>query len=195
MVTSELSKGDTAPPGVRDRLVGTAIALLRSRGADGFGMSELLEESAVARRSMYQHFPGGKAELLAVAATEAGRIMGGRLERLLDELAPADALAAWAEYWKRGLIAADYQFGCPLAAATQAAGEYPAAAEAAAEAFTAFIDTLARAFVRAGYDAEEAQTTARFVVSGIEGAIITSRSLRTVAPLDDFVSHARRHLP
>lgn len=193
---SEAAAGgaETTGTGVRDRLVLSAITLLRSRGADGFGMTELLGDSKVARRSMYQHFPSGKAELLEAAATQAGRHIGGQLDVLLAELPPIEALAAWVESWKRALIDSDYRLGCPLAAAAQAAQEYPAAGAAAAHAFADFTDRIAAALSASGVPDSEARSTARVLVSGIEGGIITSRSLRTVAPLDDLVAHARRHL-
>ena len=50
------------PPGPRERLIASAIDLVRARGVDGTGLAELLEHSGTARRSIYQHFPGGKAE-------------------------------------------------------------------------------------------------------------------------------------
>lgn len=179
---------------VHDRLIRSAITLLRSRGADGFGMAELLDDSGVARRSMYQHFPRGKAELLEAAATEAGEVIGSQLDAVLAELPPVEALAAWVEQWKRALTGSDFRLGCPLAAAGQSAQDYPAADAAAARAFRGFRDRIAAAFVRDGMSDEEAARTASVLVSGIEGAIITSRSLRSVAPLDDLVAHARRFL-
>ncbi|WP_440713812.1 TetR/AcrR family transcriptional regulator [Gordonia sp. FQ] len=179
---------------VRSRLVRSAITLLRSRGADGFGMSELLHDSGVARRSMYQHFPRGKAQLLETAATEAGARIGAELDAVLAELPPVDALAAWVEQWKRALTGSDFRLGCPLVAAGQSAQDYPGAAAAAARAFTSFRDRIAAAFVRDGMPADEAARTASVLVSGIEGAIITSRSLKSVAPLDDLVAHARHFL-
>ena len=186
--------GNQSEVGVRDRLLDSAIVLLRSRGADGFGMTELLTDSKVARRSMYQHFPQGKAQLLEAAATRAGQHIGSRLDALLAELPPIEALAAWTDSWSRVLIESDYRLGCPLAAAAQAAQEYPAAGAAAAAAFARFTDQLTAALSAAGVPDTEARSTARVLVAGVQGAIITSRSLRTVDPLNDFVAHARRHL-
>lgn len=179
---------------VRDRLVYAAIELLRSRGADGFGMAELLDDAGVARRSMYQHFPGGKAELLESAVVQAQAYLSAQIGGLLAELSPIEALAAWAGLWKRVLIDSDYRLGCPLVAAAQAAEEYPAVGAAAARAFTATADRIAAALVASGTPEATAHSLARVLVSGIEGAIITSRSMRSVVPLDDFEAHARHFL-
>ncbi len=184
----------TKPLGVRDRLVRSAIGLLRSRGADGFGMTELLDDSGVARRSMYQHFPQGKAQLLEAAAREAGRHIGAQIEASLAQLPPVEALAAWAQVWKQLLIDTDYALGCPLAAAGLAATDYPAADAAAAEAFTGLRRQIAAAFGADGMAPDEADRTASVLLSGMEGAIITARSLRSVQPLDDLVAHARHFL-
>ncbi|WP_234353814.1 TetR/AcrR family transcriptional regulator [Gordonia iterans] len=193
-MTIDSGREQDTKAGVRERLLHSAIVLLRSRGADGFGMTELLDSSAVARRSMYQHFPRGKAQLLEAAAAEAGARIGAELDAVLAAHPPVEALALWVEQWKHALTASDYRFGCPLAAATQAAQEYPAAAAAAARAFAGFTDRIAAAFVRSGFGDDAARSAARVMVSGVEGAIITAQSLRTVAPLDDLVAHARRHL-
>lgn len=184
----------TNPSGVRERLVRSAISLLRTRGADGFGMAELLEESGVARRSMYQHFPRGKAELLETAAREAGLRINAELDELLATLSPVEALAAWIEHWKRGLLASDFRRGCPLAAAGHSAQEYPEADAAAGVAFASFQRKIADAFVADGMADDDATRTAGVLVSAVEGAIITSRSLRSVTPLDDVVAHARLFL-
>ncbi|MGB6244482.1 TetR/AcrR family transcriptional regulator, partial [Gordonia sp. (in: high G+C Gram-positive bacteria)] len=120
-----------ATPPVRDRLLMSAITLLRSKGADGFGMSELMAHSGVARRSMYQHFPEGKAELLEAATAEAGRFAGALLARALADMPTVAGLTAVAEQWKRILVDSDYDLGCPLVAAATAAAEYPAAAHRA----------------------------------------------------------------
>jgi len=176
---------------VRDRLVGSAITLLRTKGADGFGISELLADSAVARRSMYQHFPEGKAQLLTAAVVSAGRHLDAQLDALLTAHPPVEALALWIENWKQGLIASDFQRGCPLAAAAQSDDEYPGAARAAGDVLRGFAERITAAFIADGLAPEAAQTAGTVLVSAIEGAILTARSRRDPAPLDDVVAHAR----
>ncbi|NLG45716.1 TetR/AcrR family transcriptional regulator [Gordonia sp. (in: high G+C Gram-positive bacteria)] len=178
-------------PSVRDRLLISAMALLRSKGADGFGMSELLEHSGVARRSMYQHFPDGKAELLEQATASAGRYAARELATAQDGRSPVDAFVLVLESWKEILTTSDYRLGCPLVAAALATVEYPAAAERAAEAFATMSTQIAESFTRDGVDPETARGIGHMLISSLEGAIITSRALRSVEPLDALASHVR----
>ncbi len=176
---------------VRERLLTSATLLLRSRGADGFGMSELLEHSKVARRSMYQYFPEGKADLLRVATADAGKGVGNMLKAVLAEMSTLDALDFWARQWADLLVESDYRLGCPLAAASLSAQEYPAAASEAATAFRRFEVLIADAFVRDGLDANEAATAGAVLVSGLEGAILTARATRDVSVFHTLAAHAR----
>ena len=48
----------------RERLIASAIELLRRNGVAGTGLAQLLEHSGTARRSVYVNFPGGKSELV-----------------------------------------------------------------------------------------------------------------------------------
>lgn len=176
---------------VRDRLLISAMTLLRSKGADGFGMSELLEHSGVARRSMYQHFPDGKAQLLAEATAAAGRYAARGVAAAQDGRTAVDAFVLVLDGWKQILTDSDYRLGCPLVAAALAAVEYPAAAERAAAAFATMSGQLTDAFVRDGVDPETARGIGHMLVSSLEGAIITSRALRSVEPLDALSAHVR----
>ncbi|WP_161894434.1 TetR/AcrR family transcriptional regulator [Gordonia spumicola] len=176
---------------VRDRLLSSATLLLRSRGADGFGVAELLASSGVARRSMYQHFPDGKAEVLRVATAEAGKGVGALLKAMLDEMPALDALDVWVQQWIDLYVETDYAIGCPLAAASLSAPEYPAAAAEAAVAFRRFESLIADALVRDGLDAAEATTAAAVLVFGLEGAIVTARARRDIAPFRALADHAR----
>src|SRR6478609_753257 len=62
----------------RERLLDATITSLRRHGVQGTGIAELLSSSGTARQSIYQHFPGGKAELVAAATRRAGDFMARR---------------------------------------------------------------------------------------------------------------------
>ncbi|MGL5445276.1 MAG: TetR family transcriptional regulator, partial [[Mycobacterium] stephanolepidis] len=42
-------------PGPRQRLIDSAIAMMRERGVYGTGLADLLKRSGTARNSIYQH--------------------------------------------------------------------------------------------------------------------------------------------
>jgi TetR/AcrR family transcriptional regulator, lmrAB and yxaGH operons repressor len=70
--------------GPRERLVASAIELVRERGVDATGVAELLDHSQTARGSIYKHFPGGKSELVTASTKEAGEQMRLGLRQLAE---------------------------------------------------------------------------------------------------------------
>ncbi len=90
----------------RERLIESAIELLRRNGVAGTGLADLLEHSGTARRSVYVNFPGGKSELMTEATRTAGRLMDSTLASIA---AGGDQpLVAFADSWKQTLRASDY---------------------------------------------------------------------------------------
>ena len=175
-------------PSPRERLLDATITSLRRHGVQGTGIAELLHTSGTARQSIYQHFPGGKAELVAAATRRAGEFIV-RSDEATDPHAHLDRRIDW---WIRQLQRHDFALGCPVAAAALAGSEYPEVVEAAAEAFATWTRSFADRLVAAGAEPEAATAFARFQISAIEGAILTARALRTVQPLEDLRTHLHR---
>src|ERR1700753_3857143 len=113
----------------RETLVASITGLIQRRGAPGAGLSALLEDSGVARRTVYLNFPGGKAELV----TEATRIAGQALSAVIRSAGgggdPIEAGRTFIDQWKVQLRASDMQAGCPIVAAILGRSEAPAAAQ------------------------------------------------------------------
>ena len=118
----------------RETLVASITGLIQRRGVAGAGLSALLEDSGVARRTVYLNFPGGKAELV----TEATRIAGQALSAVIRSADkgddPIQAVRTFIDQWKAQLRATEMEAGCPIVAAILGRSEAPAAAQAAAEA-------------------------------------------------------------
>lgn len=171
-------------PGARDRLLDATIESLRRHGVHGTGIAEVLSTSGAARRSIYQHFPGGKAELVAAATRRAGDFIARG--RRTDPHTHVDHRIDW---WVRQLERHDFALGCPVAAAALAGSDSPEIVDAAGEVFAQWSESFAAALVDAGADADRAATLGRFHVSAIEGAIMTARALRTLQPLEDLRTH------
>ena len=115
----------------RDRLVVTAIDLIRRQGVAATGLSQLLERSGASRRSLYLNFPGGKAELVADATVTAGNTLAEGIDQLIGERGPVGAVRAFIEMWIANLASGDFEVGCPIVAAALGRSEAPAAADAA----------------------------------------------------------------
>ncbi|MFA5708055.1 TetR/AcrR family transcriptional regulator [Mycolicibacterium sp.] len=171
-------------PGPRERLISTAIAMVQERGVHATGLSDLLRRSSAARNSIYQHFPGGKQELMVAATETAGAVVAARVDRLAETGDPAAVLRAMITGWVAELEDSDFRAGCPIAAAALAGPDEPAITAAAADAFAGLrtrLDTTLRA---AGQ--RDSARTASVVISAIEGALLQARAAKSVQPLRDL---------
>ena len=112
----------------RDALIASVTGLVRRRGVAGTGLNALLEDSGVARRSVYLNFPGGKAQLVAEATRLAGQALTAVIRSADDEGDPAQAVQTFVDEWKAQLSATQMQAGCPIVAAILGRSEAPAAA-------------------------------------------------------------------
>lgn len=183
----------------REALIASVTGLVRRRGVAGTGLNALLEDSGVARRTVYLNFPGGKAELVA----EATRLAGDELTAVIrsgdDGGDPAEAVQTFIDAWKAQLTATQLQAGCPIVAAVLGRSEAPAAAEAAREAFGDWQTILTDRLVSSGADRDNARSLATLTVAAIEGAVILAIATQSTDALDDVGRHLievmRLHLP
>ena len=159
---------------------------IRESGVGSSTVEGVLKASRVTAGSMYHHFPGGKAALVAAAVRQAGIESEDALSTMLgDPPDPVrctqllyDALAAEME-------ATDYRYGCPVGVpATEAAGNDVVRA-ATAEAFGRWIAVIEGALQLRGCSPDQAASTARFMVAAYEGASTLARSLRDTGVLHD----------
>lgn len=177
------------PQGPRERLIVAAIDLVRERGVEGTGLADLLDRSHTARRSVYQHFPGGKLELIDASTRAAGAWM----KRVLRDLAPTmDTSALLVETLRQmsaNLVDTAYRLGCPVAAAAAAPADAVGVHDAAAAAFEDWVGEIAAKLESEGHSADEARSLAGFVVSSVEGALLCARAARSTEPLEQVARH------
>ena len=100
----------------RERLITSAVALIRSVGVAGASVSALLNDSGLARRTLYLNFPGGKAELVEAATDAAGAELTASIQSCIADADPAQALDAVMQMWETMLTDTDYTAGCPIVA-------------------------------------------------------------------------------
>ncbi|MFX0575837.1 TetR/AcrR family transcriptional regulator [Nocardia nepalensis] len=174
--------------GPRERLIDSAIELIREQGVHAAGLSALLERGHASRNSLYQHFPSGKSELVEVATKTAGERLAAVMDKVTAKGAPVQWATALTDWWQRALARSSFTMGCPIVGAALAESE-PGVQAAAGAVFTDWADRLADALGDNGLSAEEARSLAGFVISALEGAIIQSRALKSTRPLDDAQIH------
>lgn len=171
----------------RERLIQSAIELVRRNGVAGTGLAALLEHSGAARRSLYVNFPGGKSELVAEATRVAGGLIDPSLAGMVRDDDKHASLSVFVDAWKQTLRSSDYTAGCPVVAAALGRTEAPAAADAAGEVFTEWQTMLARRLKAQGAGADAAESLATTVVAAVEGAVIVCLATRSTDPLDRTV--------
>src|SRR6478736_1137937 len=116
----------------RQRLIDTTIELVRRRGVGSASVSQILEHSGLARRTLYLNFPDGKPQLIAAATEFAAAGFASMLDGTVADGDPIAAVAGFVSAWESALADSDYSAGCPMVAATLGGSEAPAAARAAA---------------------------------------------------------------
>lgn len=173
----------------RDRLIQSAIELMRCDGIAGTGLARLLEHSGISRRTVYLNFPGGKSELMA----EATRVAGDGIAAFLsDAVASPDPLAAFVAWWRQLLLSSDYAAGCPIVAAALARSESSAAADTAGKSFTEWQQIIADRLSADGVAPASAVSLASTTIAAVEGAVVMSMATRSTKPLEHAADNLRR---
>lgn len=169
----------------RNRLIAATVGQLRRFGVAGTSVSGILEDSGLARRTLYLNFPAGKPELVAAATLVASEETVSAFEQALhSESDPVHLVENFIERSAKALESNDFAAGCPIAAAALGRDEAPAAADAAGAAFAGWVSTLTRIATESGIaDGQTAEEFATMIVATVEGALIMSIAERSAEPL------------
>ncbi|MEV6276172.1 TetR/AcrR family transcriptional regulator [Nocardia sp. NPDC051832] len=175
--------------GARDKLVASAIDLMRRHGIAGTGIAQLLEASGVSRRSVYLSFPGGKAELVAEATRVAGEAYSALMRTVTAGADVATCVAAYPAMWRETMLASNFTAGCPIVHAALSRAEAPAAADAAQRTFAEWEEILAERLRAEQVDPDTARSLATTIIAAVEGAVVLSLAERSEAPLERTAKH------
>jgi TetR/AcrR family transcriptional regulator, lmrAB and yxaGH operons repressor len=183
--TTTDAKAEPAPTkrcDTRKKMLLSAAQVMRERGAAGVTIDEVLARSGAPRGSVYYHFPDGRNQIL----TEALRYSGESITAMIDDAAGWGAralLREFAEFWERLLAECDFTAGCPVVAAAIGSDDDPRLSAEAGAILGHWCTALTRAFVNDGFDDDDAASLAVMSIAAFEGAIVLSRSTRSVNPL------------
>ncbi|HEY6478639.1 MAG TPA: TetR/AcrR family transcriptional regulator [Streptosporangiaceae bacterium] len=172
------------------KMVTAARQLIRERGYHATAMSDVLELSAAPRGSVYFHFPGGKAQLAAEAVQAFALDQAALIERdAAGAASAADLVTAYVTRTRENLVRSGYTEGCTIAPLVlEGARESGLLAGAVSSAFSVIIESLAFQLGFLGVGRASARELAEAVVSGVEGALVTARALRSPAPFDSVLA-------
>ena len=169
----------------RTTMLVAAADLLRERGAAGVTVDAVLARSGAPRGSVYHHFPGGRGQILREALQFAGDEIIETLERDADVGAVA-LLRRLAGLWRAALIDSDFTAGSPVLAAAVGSGpDEQQLTSMAGDIFRRWRASSREAFLREGFDPEEATALAHTTISALEGAVVLCRATHSAQPIDD----------
>lgn len=167
----------------KKKMLISAAEVMRERGAAGVTIDEVLARSGAPRGSVYYHFPEGRNQILA----EALRYSGDAMTAMIDDAAGWGAkalLREFIEYWERLLTDGDFTAGCPVvAAAIGSDDDEPKLSAEAGAILGRWCTALTHAFANDGFNDDDAASLAVMSIAALEGAIVLSRSTRSVQPL------------
>jgi AcrR family transcriptional regulator len=183
------STSDYSP---RERMVYSAVQLLREQGVNGTGVRSVVERADAPRGSFQHYFPGGKDQLVSEAVSWAGEFAAEWVQRYLQSArkpTPAGLFAHMANQWKTEYTSRGFARGCPLvAAAADVAASESVVNAPLRTAFEGWEHAVAEALSRMDVPTARARRLAVLMLSALEGAIALSRVEGSVRPLTTVVA-------
>jgi AcrR family transcriptional regulator len=180
----------------RDRLVDAARGLFWNQGYTATGIAQILEAADARAGSLYYFFPTKEDLLLAVLDWYKANLWAQVVQPVFDRVRdPIERIFGILDGYRKHLVAAEFQYGCPIGnLALELGNSHPAAREQIAENFTgwrkAIEQCLSDAAGRLPRDLDPA-AVALFVLTTMEGAVMLARSYRSIEPYDTAVTQLR----
>lgn len=159
----------------RQRIIDGAAAQVRTNGAVGTRLEDVMDRTGTSKSQLFHYFPGGKDELLLAVAEQEAR-------RVLDDQQPhLGALTSWAAWqrWRDAVVARYRGQGqqCPLSTVMSEIGRTPGA-----QAVTQALITQWRSEIEVGVRAMQTRgkigaavdpvRAAAALLAGIQGGVL-----------------------
>ena len=178
------------PP--RERMVYSAVQLVRTRGVTGTGVRDVVEHANAPRGSFQHYFPGGKDQLVGEAVLWAADYAAERVRayrRSARNPTPAGLFAHMARWWKHDFTERGYERGCPLMAAGADLVGTDSAVNAELHAGVDRWETaVAEELTAMNVPPRRARRLATLMISTLEGAIMLARLRGDVGPITTAVA-------
>ncbi|MEL6816187.1 MAG: TetR/AcrR family transcriptional regulator [Cyanobacteria bacterium J06598_3] len=159
----------------RETHLATLFDLFRHNGYDGVSLSKISEATGLGRASLYHHFPGGKAEMLAATLTYGKQWVEENIVQVLQADGPVEVrIDAMCD--RLITLHAAGENPCLLAAVSTGAAQADFHGQIQ-ENMGLVISAIAAALTEAGFTPTLAKQRAEDALISIEGALIVSRGL------------------
>lgn len=177
----------------RARILDEAASAIRTGGAQGISVADLMKRAGLTHGGFYAHF-SSRDDLVAHAVDRMFQDSAAMLARFFGEGASGAGLAGLIDYYlsERALLAVES--GCPLPGLSGEAARMPAAARARFEAgITAFRDAIRRALdaIAIGGDSD---ALASSVLAELVGAMTLARSMSDADAAHLFLAASRQRI-
>jgi AcrR family transcriptional regulator len=176
----------------RERMVYSAVQLVRARGATGTGVRDVVEHAGAPRGSFQHYFPGGKDQLVCEAVLWAADFAAERVRayrRTARTPTPSGLFAHMAKQWKQDFTERGYARGCPLmAAAADLVGTDSTVTDKLREGIERWEAAVAEELTAMDVAPRRAKRLATLMLSTLEGAIMSARLRGDVGPLTTVVA-------
>ena len=173
----------------RKRILDEAASAIRAEGTQGVSVGGLMKQAGLTHGGFYAHF-GSKDDLVAEAI---GHMFAGpyaNFAALTEGKPPAEALAAYVDFYLSARHCAARDRGCPLPALSGDLARMPASARArfsaGAERLRSSIAGLLRAMGR-----DDAETLAASAIAEMVGAIALARATGDAARAEEILVATR----
>jgi TetR/AcrR family transcriptional repressor of lmrAB and yxaGH operons len=174
------------------RMIEGAARLLAEKGLQETSFSEVLALTGAPRGSIYHHFPGGKASLVAQALdlqrTKSIAVIESARGRSAVEVA-----ATFLNAWRQLLLVSHFQIGCS-AVAVAVAADSDDLLERSGAVFRDWTSRLGELLALGGVPAEAADGAAALLVAGSEGGVILSRAQSSIDPFEAVAAQLLAHV-
>jgi AcrR family transcriptional regulator len=174
------------PSETKDRILETSGELFRRQGYMGTGVKQIVEEAGAPFGSIYHFFPGGKEELGAETIRRSGALYGLLFVEFVGP--DVDLVKGVRDFFAGAaetLSETDFADACPIATvALEVSSSSEELREACADVFNLWIEGGTARFVEAGLAKKRARALVIEMLSGLEGAFVLSRALRSTEPVE-----------
>jgi len=174
-------------------MIETTAILLSLQGYNATGLNQIIRESATPKGSLYFHFPGGKEELAVAALLAVGAETQHKVQSALQTSDQAsDAIAAFVLVLADELQASDFCKGCPIATvAMEASATSDRLRQVCEQIYHSWFTPIEQKLIDSGFTAAESRAWTTLIWASIEGALLLSRTHRTVEPLETIATQLK----
>ena len=185
-------------PSTRDRLIESARFLFWERGFAGTSMAELLAHAQVNSGSFYHFFDSKEALLRAVLEQYISLLRPMVVDPAFATTPkPLERIFAILAGYRERILMTNCTFGCPIGRlALEIDPENAPAHSLLARNFQGWIGAVRECLVemkKSMPPKTDLDALATFVLVTMEGAVMLSRSYRTVEPFDQAIAQLREH--